>query len=53
MQFLSEKLAGNGAERGYLRQPGMTMQLHWNEVGRGEVAHPLTFWLRPLAGGVQ
>ena len=31
----------------------MTMQLHWNEVGRGEVAHPLTFWLRPLAGGVQ
>ena len=40
-------------KRGYLRQPGMTMQLHWNEVGRGEVAHPLTFWLRPLAGGVQ
>lgn len=34
--------------RGYVRQPGMTMQLHWNEVGIGEVAHPLTFWLRPL-----
>ncbi|QIL21050.1 GNAT family N-acetyltransferase [Thermomonas sp. HDW16] len=36
------------SKRGYARQPGMTMQLHWNEVGIGEVAHPLTFWLRPL-----
>jgi GNAT superfamily N-acetyltransferase len=36
------------ARRGYVRQPGMTMRLHWNEVGVGEVAHPLTFWLRPL-----
>ena len=35
-------------KRGYVRQPGMTMQLHWNEIGMGEVAHPLTFWLRPL-----
>ena len=34
--------------RGYVRQPGMTMRLHWNEVGVGEVGHPLTFWLRPL-----
>jgi len=36
------------SKRGYARQPGMIMQLHWNEVGIGEVAHPLTFWLRPL-----
>lgn len=35
-------------KRGYVRQPGMTMQLHWNEVGIGEIGHPLTFWLRPL-----
>ena len=35
-------------KRGYVRQPGMTMQLHWNEIGVGEVGHPLTFWLRPL-----
>jgi GNAT superfamily N-acetyltransferase len=34
--------------RGYRRQDGMTMQLHWNELGIGEIAHPLTFWLRPL-----
>ncbi|GAB1408014.1 GNAT family N-acetyltransferase [Thermomonas brevis] len=39
--------------RGYVRQPGMTMRLHWNEAGIGEVGHPLTFWLRPLhEGGV-
>jgi GNAT superfamily N-acetyltransferase len=36
------------AKRGYVRQPGMTMHLHWNEVGIGDVPHPLTFWLRPL-----
>ena len=35
-------------KRGYVRQPGMSMRLHWNEVGVGEVGHPLTFWLRPL-----
>ena len=35
-------------QRGYLRQPGMTLQLHWNEFGIGETAHSLTFWLRPL-----
>ena len=34
--------------RGYVRQPGMTMHLHWNEAGIGDVLHPLTFWLRPL-----
>lgn len=35
-------------KRGYQRRPGMTMQLPWEEVGGGEVIHPLTFWLRPL-----
>ena len=35
--------------RGYVRQPGMTMRLHWNELGRGDVEHALTFWTRPLA----
>ena len=33
-------------KRGYARRPGMTMRLPWNEVGRGEVEHALTFWLR-------
>lgn len=36
------------AKRGYVRQPGMTMRLHWNEIGAGDIEHPLTFWLRPL-----
>lgn len=36
-------------KRGYVREPGMTLQLAWNETGAGEVAHGLTFWLRPLA----
>lgn len=36
------------AKRGYVRQPGMAMHLHWNEVGVGETGHALTFWLRPL-----
>lgn len=42
---------GNDAfwtKRGYVRQPGMIMHLRWNEVGIGDVTHPLTFWLRPL-----
>ena len=30
------------------RQPGMTMHLPWEEVGAGEVIHPLTFWLRRM-----
>ncbi len=34
--------------RGYARQTGMTMHLHWNEIGRGEVEHALTFWTRAL-----
>ncbi len=37
--------------RGYVRQPGMTMRLRWNEIGRGEIEHALTFWLRPLDPG--
>lgn len=42
---------GNDAfwrRRGYARRDGMAMQLSWNEPGRGEVAHTLTFWLRAL-----
>ena len=35
-------------KRGYQRQPGMTMQLAWEEVGQGEVMHALTFWTRTL-----
>lgn len=35
-------------KRGYACRPGMTMQLHWRETGRGEVLHPLTFWTRTL-----
>lgn len=35
-------------KRGYARQPGMAMRLHWNELGVGEVGHALTFWLRRL-----
>lgn len=37
--------------RGYVRQPGMSMRLRWNELARGEVEHALTFWIRPLAMG--
>lgn len=33
-------------QRGYARLPGLTVQLGWTEIGRGEVEHPLTFWLR-------
>lgn len=35
-------------KRGYRRRPEMTMYLPWEEVGQGEVVHPLTFWLREL-----
>ena len=36
-------------KRGYLRQPGMTMQLAWKEIGESvESEKPLTFWLRRL-----
>jgi GNAT superfamily N-acetyltransferase len=36
------------AKRGYVRQPEMTMHLHWNEISHGEIEHALTFWTRPL-----
>lgn len=35
-------------KRGYTRREGMTMYLPWAEIGRGEIIHPLTFWLRAL-----
>lgn len=35
-------------KRGYVRQDGMAAALPWKEIGRGEVPHRLTFWLRPL-----
>jgi len=36
--------------RGYVRQPGMTMLLRWDEHDVGNVVHPMTFWTRPLEG---
>ncbi len=38
-------------KRGYVRQPGMTMRLRWNEIDRGDIEHALTFWTRRLEGG--
>ena len=35
-------------KRGYARQPGMTVRLRWNELGRGDIEHGLTFWTRSL-----
>lgn len=35
-------------KRGCTRQPGMAVQLRWEESGIGEVLHFLTFWTRPL-----
>ena len=32
--------------RGYARLPGLTTYMAWDEIGRGEIEHPLTFWLR-------
>lgn len=37
-------------KRGYVRQPGMTMRLRWNEIDQGELEHALTFWTRRLDG---
>ncbi|WP_394000560.1 GNAT family N-acetyltransferase [Luteimonas sp. WGS1318] len=34
--------------RGYVRQPGMSMLLRWEELEVGDVLHPMTFWTRPL-----
>ncbi|KAF1698930.1 GNAT family N-acetyltransferase [Pseudoxanthomonas jiangsuensis] len=33
-------------KRGYARLPGLTTYMPWNEIDRGEIEHPLTFWLR-------
>lgn len=38
-------------KRGYRRRAGMTMQLDWDEIGRGGTPHALTFWLRSLEAG--
>lgn len=34
--------------RGYARREDLAMRLSWDEVGRGDSDHRLTFWLRPL-----
>lgn len=35
--------------RGYVRQPGMTVRLAWQEIGEDTPSEkPLTFWLHPL-----
>ena len=37
------------AGRGYQRQPGLTVQLAWQEIGEpGPSGKPLTYWLRRL-----
>lgn len=36
-------------KRGYVRQPGLTVHLAWQEIGEtAPTEKPLTFWLRPL-----
>lgn len=35
-------------KRRYVRRPGMTVRLAWDEIGVGEIEHALTFWTRPL-----
>ena len=35
-------------KRGYTHRPELVAKLPWNEVGRGEREHSLSFWLRPL-----
>ncbi len=35
-------------KRGYAPRPEMRVELPWKEIGQGEIAHTLTFWLRPL-----
>jgi GNAT superfamily N-acetyltransferase len=38
--------------RGYIRQPGMTVRLAWQEIGeQTPTEKPLTFWLRRLPTG--
>ncbi|MGH8027650.1 MAG: GNAT family N-acetyltransferase, partial [Pseudoxanthomonas sp.] len=36
------------SKRGYRRSEGMAMHLAWQEPGRGQVMHPLTYWLREM-----
>jgi GNAT superfamily N-acetyltransferase len=36
-------------KRGYVRQPGLTMRLSWQEIGESTPSEkPLTFWIRAL-----
>ncbi len=35
-------------KRGYTRQPGLSVQLRWQELDVGPVEHQLTFWTREL-----
>lgn len=36
------------SKRGYRHHPPLRASLAWSEVGRGEVPHTLSYWLRPL-----
>lgn len=35
-------------KRGYTHRPELRARLRWNEIGRGERDHTLSFWMRPL-----
>jgi len=35
-------------KRGYAREPALSVHLHWQETGQGNVEHALTFWTRRL-----
>jgi GNAT superfamily N-acetyltransferase len=37
-------------KRGYARRPDLAVSLPWNELGRGEMPHALTYWTRDLSG---
>lgn len=39
-------------KRGYARCPEMVVRLRWNEIGRGETGHALTFWTRTVDGQI-
>mgnify|MGYP003483810614 CR=1 FL=1 len=39
------------AGRGYVRRPGMTLQLQWDEVGQGNLHHDLSCWTHALEPG--
>lgn len=41
---------GFWTKRGYLRQPGLTVRLAWQEIGEPTPSEkPLTFWTRPVS----